>query len=65
MKTSEKNKKAMPAGKQEKSVIQELRTIRDKVSLEIKDMTLKQLKEYFNKKKTLHPSVWQNTGLRK
>ncbi len=46
----------------EKSVVQELRAIRDKVSLEIKDMTLKQLKEYLNKKKTLHPSVWQNGG---
>jgi hypothetical protein len=47
----------------QKSVIQELRAIRDKVSLEIKDMNPKQLKEYLNKKKTLHPkSVWQKVG---
>jgi len=47
----------------DKSVVQELRAIRDKVSLKIKDMTLKQLKEYLNKKKTLHPkTVWQNGG---
>ena len=44
-----------------KSLIVQLREIRDKISLEIKDMTFKQLKDYLNKKDTLHPTaVWRN-----
>ncbi|MBS3913947.1 MAG: hypothetical protein KG003_05575 [Bacteroidetes bacterium] len=44
----------------EKSVMQQLRDIRDKLSADIKDMTYKQLKEYLEKQKTLHPkTVWQ------
>jgi len=47
--------------KSEKSLIDQLREIRDKVSLDIKDMTSEQLKDYLNKKETLHPnSVWKN-----
>ena len=46
--------------KTDKNLIDQLREIRDKVSLEIKDMTLEQIKDYLKKKKTLHPSsVWQ------
>ena len=44
----------------DKNFVEQLRAIRDKVSLEIKDMTLEQIKDYLKKKKTLHPSsVWQ------
>jgi len=47
--------------KSEKSLIDQMREIRDKVSLDIKDMTLEELKDYLNKKETLHPNtVWQN-----
>ncbi len=45
---------------EEKTFIEQLRDIRDKISLEIKDMTSNQIKEYFNKQKTLHQaSVWK------
>ena len=43
----------------EKSLIEQLREIRDKINFEIKDMTTEQIKEYFSKQKTLHPSVWK------
>ena len=44
----------------EKSVLTELRSVRDKISAEIKGMTTEQIVEYLKKKKTLHPkSVWQ------
>jgi len=47
--------------KSEKSLIDQLREIRDKVSLDIKDMTSEELKDYLNKKETLHPNtVWQD-----
>ena len=47
--------------KSEKSLNDQLREIRDKVSFEIKDMTSEELKDYLNKKETLHPNaVWQN-----
>ena len=43
-----------------KTVTEQLREIRDKVSLDIKDLSLKELKEYMNKQETLHPkSVWK------
>jgi hypothetical protein len=43
-----------------KTLIAELREIRDKLSLEIQDMTLDQIKEYLKKKKTLHPTrAWR------
>ncbi len=54
MKTKEKTKS-------EKSLIDQLREIRDQVSFDIKDMTSEQLTDYLNKKETLHPkAVWQN-----
>lgn len=48
--------------KSEKSLIDQLREIRDNVSLDIKDMNSEQLKDYLNKKETLHPkAIWQNS----
>ena len=47
--------------KSEKSIIDQLREIRDNVSHDIKDMTSEELKDYLNKKETLHQNVvWQN-----
>ena len=46
----------------EKTLIEQLREIRDRISLDIKDLTTEQMKEYFSKQKTLHPIVWQNEG---
>lgn len=47
----------------EKTTVQELRAIRDRISLEIQDMTAEQLKEYFSKQKTLHSSKqWQHAS---
>ena len=44
----------------DKTLVQQMRDIRDKVNLDIKDLTVEQLKEYFRKQKTLHPkSVWK------
>lgn len=49
--------------KKEISVMEQLREIRDKLSVEIKDMSHKELKEYLRKQKTLHPkSVWHRTA---
>jgi len=46
--------------KSEKTTVQELREIRDRINVEIQDMNVEQLKEYFNKQKTLHSSKeWQ------
>ncbi|HEY4323093.1 MAG TPA: hypothetical protein VGN20_03885 [Mucilaginibacter sp.] len=48
------------ATKADKTVIEQLREIRDKLSMDIKDLSLADLKEYINKQKTLHPeNVWQ------
>ena len=44
----------------DKTFVEQLRDIRDKVSVDIKDLPLDQLKEYLSKQKTLHPNrVWQ------
>jgi hypothetical protein len=44
----------------EKTLIEQLRDIRDKVSMDIKDLTFEQLKDYLNAQKTLHSvKVWQ------
>jgi hypothetical protein len=53
MKTKE-NKKAG------KSIVQQMRDIRDKVNLDIKDLTFEQLKEYLKKQKTLHNERFGN-----
>jgi hypothetical protein len=48
--------------KDRKTVMQQLRDIRDKMSDEIKDLTIEQLKEYLQNQKTLHPTVkWSPT----
>ena len=39
------------------SMIAQLRAIRDKISLEIKDLDKDQMKAYFDKKKSLLPKV--------
>jgi len=47
-------------GKKEKSAIEELRKIRDEISLDIQDMTFQQLKKYVEERLTLHPkSAWR------
>jgi hypothetical protein len=48
----------------EKTLIEQLREIRDRISLDIKDLTTEQMKEYLSKQKTLHLiSVWQKAGV--
>jgi len=45
----------------EKSLIHQLRDMRDNVSVEIHDMKPEQLKQYLATKQTLHPTaIWQN-----
>jgi len=56
MKTKEINKT------EEKTLIEQLREIRDKICLDIKDLTTEQMKKYFSKQKTLHPTVLQKEG---
>jgi len=47
--------------KKEKSAIEQLREIRDKISLDIQDMTFDQLKKYVEERLTLHPiGAWQS-----
>ena len=40
----------------DKTLMDQLREIRDKVSLEIKDMPQEQLKDYLKRKETLYPT---------
>ena len=54
MKTKEINK--------DKSLLDELRSIRDNISQELKGMTTEQIVEYLKNKKTLHSkSIWQKS----
>lgn len=51
--------------KTEKTTIEQLREIRDKISAETQNMTSEQLKKYVEErlKKTLHPkAVWRKHG---
>ncbi len=58
MKTKERKKTS--SVKTNKSVMKQLRNIRDKISLEIKDMNYQQLKDYLDKQKKIFPKkVWQ------
>jgi hypothetical protein len=41
--------------KKEKTNVEILREIRDKISLDIQDMNFEELKEYFARRQTLHP----------
>jgi hypothetical protein len=44
---------------EEKTLVEQLREIRDTISHDIKDMTTEQLKEYFSEQKTLHSAaIW-------
>lgn len=44
----------------EKSILADLRLIRDKISNELSGMTPEQIVDFLKKKKTLHPkSVWK------
>ena len=46
-----------------KSTVEQLRSIRDKINLDIQDMTFEQLKKYIDAKLTLHPkSSWRKAG---
>jgi len=46
--------------KKDKSILTNLRSIRDKISEELKGMTTEQIVEHLKKKKTFHPSsIWQ------
>lgn len=50
----------MKIEKKEKSTINELRKIRDKISLDIQDMDFEQLKKYVDERLKLHAKeVWQ------
>ncbi len=52
--------------KQKKSIMQELREIRDKISLETMDMNFEELKAYIAKNSKLHDaSVWKTAKKRK
>jgi hypothetical protein len=45
------------------SLIKQLRAIRDKISLEIKDMNKNEMKNYFKRKKSLFPeSKWKEAS---
>ena len=44
--------------KTEKTFVEEMRKIKDKVNLEIKDLTPEQLKAYLAKQETLHTAIW-------
>lgn len=51
--------------KTEKSTIEQLREIRDKISVETQDMTFEQLQKYIEEqmKETLHPKAkWSKVG---
>jgi RNA binding exosome subunit len=43
--------------KPQKTMINELREIRDKISDDLKDLTYDELMEYLEKKKALHPKM--------
>ena len=46
--------------KKEKSILTDLREIREKISNELAGKSVEQIVEYIKNKKTLHPeSVWQ------
>ena len=47
------------------SLIEQLRAIRDKISLEIKDMNKNEMKNYFKRKKSLFPeNKWKEASLK-
>ena len=51
--------------KSNNSLMSQLRAIRDKISLEIKDMNKEEIKNYFKRTKSLFPeSKWKNASLK-
>ena len=51
--------------KSNNSLMSQLRVIRDKISLEIKDMNKEEIKNYFKRKKSLFPeSKWKNASFK-
>jgi hypothetical protein len=60
------NMKTKSKNTAEKTYLDRLREIRDKVSLEIQDMTPDQLKDYLAKKKSLRPNAaWHGSSRNK
>lgn len=56
--------KAVPAVRQKKSEIEHLRDIREKIGIEIQDMSFEQLKKFIEGKSTLHPkSAWKKPSI--
>jgi hypothetical protein len=48
-----------------KSLVKQLRIIRDKISLEIKDMNKNEMKNYFKRKKSLFPeNKWKEASVK-
>jgi len=45
--------------KKEKSIMLQLREIRDRISLEIKNMSAEEIMEYFKKRRLLHPTMYK------
>lgn len=45
--------------KKEKSIMVQLREIRDKISLEIQNMSTEEIREYFKKRRALHPTMYK------
>ena len=49
--------------KSDKTVVEQLREIRDKLNIEVKDISVEQLMEYLSKQKTLHPTgIWKTVS---
>jgi len=47
----------------ERSTVQQLREIREKIGIEIQDLTYEQLMKYIEKNTKLHPTrIWQKQG---
>ena len=47
--------------KTEKRMVDKLREIRDKISDDIKDLSFEELMKYLDKKKALHPSMYEKS----
>jgi hypothetical protein len=46
----------------EKTIVEQMRAIRDRINLEIKDLPKDQLDFYWSKQKTLHPAaLWEKS----
>jgi hypothetical protein len=43
----------------EKSLLEQIRAIRDKLSNEMMDLSFDEIKAFLDKKKNLHPEIWK------